>query len=1186
MAFFLKMYKVASIILFILTYSTLYSVESRKLIVKETDKIGFREIGINVSNINFKNDINLASAAKNQVILNGSGVTAGDYDKDGLIDLYFAGLERSNKLYKNLGGFRFSDQTQKHIALNKYTSTSAVFADINGDTWLDLLIGTLNSGIIIFQNKQGKTFERVKHNINTDINKSIYGIALTDLEHDGDLDIYISTYRNYSVRNNNNITFETKFINGKQTIDYGIDLRTNKRLESDRFHLSKNGKIYEMGVSDYLLINNNGKYEYKKIFNNIEAEDNFYRKGKNWGLGCIFADLNGDFYDDLYVCNDLDGSDYLLIFNKYSNKMEKRNDIVNYISPMFSMGVDVADINNDTLMDIFVVDMLNRNFEDRKNQIKHNPEYTDINDITGYENNRNMLFQANTVNGYDEISQYSGVDSSDWSWTPMFIDVNLDGLQDILITNGFGYDLENINLNKKQEKSNSYNVTYFDNRIFDKKYVKSDNNYAFMNIGNSKFVNNSDYWNFNKKGISHGACLADLDNDGDEDVIVNNFGLYIQKREVLGTSLPEVKICDSNASIYNNICSKKRIRVKVRLSRGNTYGIGSVIKFTQDNKTQTKQIRSGARYCSSDEYSVTFSYEENCKTNILEVNLGSKQSKYLNVIPNNIYIFKDNDFYERKKINKLVTQEKAKRIFGNHNPNKINTEIFQKNIGKKVYLSEPIINSINSKILYSKNNKLATSGREYAYEINDNKYTLKDSFTLKYQNKDYLFVLSENIDFLNENQKSKIICYQYNGRIYEKINEFLLEKGYNCFSWIYKNDDSIELILGGNFILGKYPKGYGSEFIEYNFADMRFKKLMNNKIFEHVAVNDIKVSDIDADGNYEVIFANEADKINIYTFKNNKFILNNKLFDMPDLIGNWKSVTITDYNSDGDIDIIISNEGCNTQYTKYEKFNLYLSNSNSTHYIYRGVNINNKVRPLEHLDFYSNINPLLKVIYKDNKEFEENFNNILKDSYNVKYDTQSTVLLVNNGNTFKIKELPSQVNFYSNIGMLSIDYDLNGYLDIIFTRNSFENTGENEIKSNIPLLILYQDDSGYSVGEINIGNNNSRTISYYDYNDDFVPDLCLGNYNGKYYSFTNDSKSKTIKFSFVRDDLQMFGTSIRLIYSNGKKGAVHEITNRRNYRSECERSIIFPSDNVDKVEIQNKNIRKYIKITDSKHYQI
>ena len=104
---------------------------------------------------------------------------------------------------------------------------------------------------------------------------------------------------------------------------------------------------------------------------------------------------------------------------------------------------------------------------------------------------------------------------------------------------------------------------------------------------------------------------------------------------------------------------------------------------------------------------------------------------------------------------------------------------------------------------------------------------------------------------------------------------------------------------------------------------MSFKKLVKNNIFKNVAVNDIRVSDIDRDGNYEVIFANEADKINIYTYTKGKFILNNELFNIPELIGNWKSVAITDYNSDGDIDIIISNEGSNTQYTKYEKVNLF-----------------------------------------------------------------------------------------------------------------------------------------------------------------------------------------------------------------------------------------------------------------------
>ena len=348
--------------------STMKGVETTKLHIEEKGYIGYEEINNKNSNVNFQNNISIDAVAENQVILNGSGVTAGDYDKDGMIDIYFAGLEKNNKLYKNLGNFKFVDVTTKILSLDEFESTAVAFADINGDTWLDLIIGTINSGLVILQNNKGKSFKRINHNINIDNESSIYGIALTDIEHDGDLDMYISTYRNYSVRSNNNIIFETKFIGGKQVIDYGINPKTNTKIPGNRFHISENGKIFEMGVFDYLFLNNNGQYENANIINTIEDDSNFYRKRKNWGLGCIFADLNQDYYDDLYVCNDLDGGDYILKYDIESNKYAFNNRVINYNSPMFSMGVDVADVNNDTLMDIFVVDMLNRNFQSRKNK--------------------------------------------------------------------------------------------------------------------------------------------------------------------------------------------------------------------------------------------------------------------------------------------------------------------------------------------------------------------------------------------------------------------------------------------------------------------------------------------------------------------------------------------------------------------------------------------------------------------------------------------------------------------------------------------------------------------------------------------------------------------------------------------------------------------------------------------------
>ena len=255
-------------------------VETTKLHIEETGYIGYEEINNKNSNVNFQNNISIDAVAENQVILNGSGVTAGDYDKDGMIDIYFAGLEKNNKLYKNLGNFKFVDVTTKILSLDEFESTAVAFADINGDTWLDLIIGTINSGLVILQNNKGKSFKRINHNINIDNESSIYGIALTDIEHDGDLDMYISTYRNYSVRSNNNIIFETKFIGGKQVIDYGINPKTNTKIPGNRFHISENGKIFEMGVFDYLFLNNNGQYENANIINTMKMILIFIERGK------------------------------------------------------------------------------------------------------------------------------------------------------------------------------------------------------------------------------------------------------------------------------------------------------------------------------------------------------------------------------------------------------------------------------------------------------------------------------------------------------------------------------------------------------------------------------------------------------------------------------------------------------------------------------------------------------------------------------------------------------------------------------------------------------------------------------------------------------------------------------------------------------------------------------------------
>ena len=211
-------------------------------------------------------------------------------------------------------------------------------------------------------------------------------------------------------------------------------------------------------------------------------------------------------------------------------------------------------------------------------------------DMMTYVKNDIMVFGAEL---FDEVAYYAGIEASDWSWCPIFIDVDLDGYQDLFITNGFGYDLENIDLVGKTEQGNGYNSGYllkFNKDNFDKKYVRNERNLAFKNNGNLTFTNQGKEWGLDFEGISHGACLADLDNDGDEDIIINNFSLYSDVEQPGSILTERIFYSNSNAGIYKNVSNEPRVRVKITGLHGNSVGIGATVKFTQSEQTQTRQI--------------------------------------------------------------------------------------------------------------------------------------------------------------------------------------------------------------------------------------------------------------------------------------------------------------------------------------------------------------------------------------------------------------------------------------------------------------------------------------------------------------------------------------------------------------------------------------------------------------------
>ena len=219
-----KQFKTIVFLAFVLLFANkVFSIEKRNLIVDDGE-VGFKLIPSSISNVDFKNLISLSASSVYQTLLNGSGVCAGDYDGDGLVDLYFAGIENNNKLYRNLGNFKFKDVTSDLLKCEGFKCTATGFIDINGDAKMDLVVGTISKGLLVFINQNNGQFKELKLDKEIPDNCAIYGVSVTDLNQDGDLDMYISTYRSNSFRyqmfgmDRKNIKFSFKFENGKRVI--------------------------------------------------------------------------------------------------------------------------------------------------------------------------------------------------------------------------------------------------------------------------------------------------------------------------------------------------------------------------------------------------------------------------------------------------------------------------------------------------------------------------------------------------------------------------------------------------------------------------------------------------------------------------------------------------------------------------------------------------------------------------------------------------------------------------------------------------------------------------------------------------------------------------------------------------------------------------------------------------------
>ncbi len=445
---------------------------------------------------------------------NGAGVAAGDINNDGLIDLYFTSNQNPNKLYLNKGNFKFEDITeQAGVAGKGDWKTGVTMADVNGDGFLDIYVCQVGNYKVVhgknqlFINQGNLTFKDEAHDYGLDFQGFSTQAAFFDYDTDGDLDMYLL---NHSVHTSRSY--------GPSTLRYDHD-----SLAGDRLY-------------------RNDEIDGKRFFIDVTLQAGIYNSQIGYGLGVNVSDINNDGYPDIYISNDFHENDYLYINNGNGTFSERLTEYIRHTSRS-SMGNDVGDINNDGLLDIMVLDMVPEEEKIRKQSGGEDDfELFTLKLAHGYGSQfvRNTL-QLNLGDGVlSEIGRLAGVYATDWSWSPLFCDVDNDGWKDLFITNGIyrrANDLDYVRfLTKNSFFTLEENKNAPDKVLYDKMPLYPNVNYIYKNNGDLTFSNKAKEWGFNTRSYSNGSAYADLDNDGDLDLIVNNINepAYIYRNNASG----------------------------------------------------------------------------------------------------------------------------------------------------------------------------------------------------------------------------------------------------------------------------------------------------------------------------------------------------------------------------------------------------------------------------------------------------------------------------------------------------------------------------------------------------------------------------------------------------------------------------------------------------------------------------
>lgn len=857
----------------------------------------FEEVNTDSTHLTFTNQIQETEAANiltYQYFYNGGGVAVGDVNNDGWEDLYFTANQGQNKLFLNQGNLKFRDITLATGTTGKENAwtTGTAIVDINGDGLNDIYVcysGDLpaeqrSNELFVNQGLDGQGipfFKEMAADYGLDDSGFSTAAYFSDLDLDGDLDMLLL---NHNPRLFNNLNINA----------FEVMLNSADSMSSTKIYRNDNG-----------------------VFKNATKESGLTETGLSYGLGASIADFSGDGFPDIYLGNDYSAPDYLYINQGDGTFVNQVKEAIGHTS-LYTMGVDAADINRDGKLDLISLDMLPE--DNARQKLLFTPENYEHYNLflkagLHHQLMRNMLQLNNGDGTFSEVGQLAGISATDWSWAPLFADFDNDGFIDLFVSNGFLKDFTNLDfINYRNEYLQNTKVTAKGiNELIKKMPATKVGNYGFRNINGIQFENQSESWGLNNPGNSNGAVYADLDQDGDLDLIINNL--------------------NEPAQIFKNRTSETSnsnyIQLRLNGLAGNPDGVGAKVTVYQNGQInfQEQQIYKGYQGNVSaimhfglgegkvDSIEVRWKNRKITRIKNPEVNqvLELIEADAVNeVSEENLKLYKftqlgqytisskavlPNDFKRQAQLLYSLSQEKVSLIEADLNGD-----------GE----SEVIISNGTTVISVSKAGK-ATGKNDYQIYTSDSPTITSitafdadgDSDLDLYVAKGGYFDLEEG----DSRQQDVLLINDGKGVFTESKMDFGILPSENVIAWDANGDGLDDLFVGAGYVPGRWPESVPSQ-VWINGGKGIFTPISLDNI---ARVKASQTYDLDKDGVDELIVASEFDRIRIINLTNGKVVDRSDEFLPEGKTGLWSSILIQDLDGDGHPELLAGNWGLNSR---------------------------------------------------------------------------------------------------------------------------------------------------------------------------------------------------------------------------------------------------------------------------------